>query len=158
MQEGLLTLACHITQSGAILRSPIPTSGTVPPMLPPSSSSNRVAISTMRSVSHSSPLRLLYLRVSFGSDSGGAMCLYTRLLRPYLEKRTRSTFARDRVQTSPVHIVLQRRTGQGRCTCDPAQNFGVSHRCFDWLTSPVVDYDGYSCLWRWNQMNVIVMD
>jgi alpha 1,2-mannosyltransferase len=27
---------------------------------------------------------------------------------------------------------------QGRCTCDPAQSF---------------DYDGYSCLWRWNRMN-----
>ena len=102
----------HITQSGATLKSPISTSGVVPRILPSSISSNRVAVSTMRSVSRSSPLRLLSLTVFFfGSDSVGAMRPYTRSRRRYSEKRTRFTFSvRSGTSIPRTHTVLQRRT------------------------------------------------
>ena len=101
----------HITQSGATLKSPISTFGVVPRILPSSISSNRVAVSTMRSVSHSFPLRLLSLTVSFGSDSVGAMRPYTRSRRRYSEKRTRFTFSvRSGTSIPRTHTVLQRRT------------------------------------------------
>ena len=101
----------HATQSGATLRSPILTSGAVPPTRPSSISSNRVAVSTMRSVSRAASSPLLSLTVSFGSDRGGEMRLYTRSLRRYSEKRTRSTFsARSGTSTPHTRTVLQRRT------------------------------------------------
>ena len=144
----------HVTQSGAILRWPISTSGAAPPTPPPSSSSNRVAISTMRSVGHSSPLRLPYLTVSFWLRQRWGDVPVHSIAAALFGEKDRIHFLREMGYEHAPYTVSCR----GEHLAPPGALYVRSRpelwcvpalcRCFDWLTSPVIDYDGYSCLWK----------